>query len=324
MSVSEMENLLIWDGHAGVYPHPNTALENLSHWRDAGVSFVSLNVYYDVMPAEDVLPVLHAYHSFISDNQDAFVLAEKTQDVLDARRDGRLALAFDLEGLNVLQDDIGRLEELHRLGVKQALFAYNLNNRFAGGCHDTDMGLTTLGKETLEEMNRLGIIVDASHCSFRSSIEMAQRSSKPIVFSHSNPKAVWDHDRNITDEQMKACAATGGVVGTCGIGIFLGENDSSSQALVKSVSHIAETIGVDHTGISLDYFFPDVDLSAELSARQDYWPTGQRYDTAGITVSKPAQFAEVAQLLAEAGFNAGEINKIMGGNFLRVAEEVWG
>ena len=93
---------------------------------------------------------------------------------------------------------------------------------------------------------------------------------------------------------------------------------------MRSVTTIAETIGAEHTGISMDYFFPDVDLSAVLSARQDYWPSGQQYDTRGITVSRPDQFAEIMLLLEKAGFNATEVRGIMGENFLRVAREVWG
>ncbi|MDX2479117.1 MAG: membrane dipeptidase, partial [Desulfuromusa sp.] len=304
--------------------HVDTNLEKLSHWRDAGVSFVSLNVYYDVMPANEVFEIIEVYRKFIDSHPDKYILVETSADVQAAHRDGKLALSFDLEGLNTLQGDVDRLDVLHGLGVRQALFAYNLNNDTAGGCHDQDVGLTAFGKEALARMNRLGILVDASHCSFSSSMEMAEHSSKPMMFSHSNPKAVCNHQRNITDDQMKACAATGGVVGACGIGIFLGENDSSSEALVHSVSYIAETIGAEHTGISLDFFFPDVDLSLELSARPDYWPQGQQYDTKGITVARPDQFAEVLQLLAKTGFSATEIRGIIGGNFLRMAREVWG
>jgi len=322
--MGNLDNLLIWDGHAGVYPHVDTDLSGLSYWREADVSFVSLNVYYDVMPAEDIFPVIHAYRRFIKNNHDKYLLVDKASDLEKARKSGMLAISFDLEGLNVLQGDPARLEELHGLGVRQALFAYNLNNGAAGGCHDDDTGLSDLGRQSLSTMNRIGMMVDASHCGFKSSLELAEYSSKPIVFSHSNPKSVWDHERNITDEQMKACAATGGVVGACGIGIFLGENDSSSEALVRSVVRIADTIGTEHTGISMDYFFPDVDLSSTLAGRPDYWPAGQQYDTKGITASQPSQFEEVISLMRKAGFHTSEIRAIVGGNFLRVAGEVWG
>ena len=132
----------------------------------------------------------------------------------------------------------------HRLGVRQALFADNLNNAAGGGCHDEDRGLTDFGRAVVQEMNRAGMLVDCSHSAYRTTMEAMEVSSAPVVFSHSNPKALWDHGRNIRDDQIKACAATGGVVGVNGLG--------------------------------LDYAYGDVDLAEALSARPHYWPPDQR------------------------------------------------
>ncbi len=314
---------LVWDSHAGVFPHARTDLSGLGHWREAGVSYVSLNVAYDIMDWQDAVPVLAAYRRWLEARPDDYVIAETAEDVRRAKRDGRLAVSFDLEGMNALNEDLGMVGLYHRLGVRQALFAYNLNNAAGGGCHDVDVGLTDFGRAVVEEMNRVGMMVDCSHSAYRTSMEAMEVSSAPVVFSHSNPKAVWEHGRNIRDDQIKACAATGGVVGVNGLGIFLGPNDTSTETLVKHACYLAELVGPEHVGLGLDYADSDVDLAEGLSARPDYWPPGQLYDTPNIKVASPAQIPGICEQLLARGFAESEVRGILGGNFLRVATQVW-
>jgi membrane dipeptidase len=314
---------LVWDSHAGIFPHPDTDLSGLNHWRAAGVSFVSLNVVYDVMTWEETIKVLAAYRTYLEANADKYVIAGTAENVRQAKRAGKLAVAFDLEGMNALDGDVNLVSLYYRLGVRQALFAYNLNNAAGGGCHDEDVGLTDFGRAVVREMNRVGMLVDCSHSAYRTTMEAMEISSAPVLFSHSNPKAVWDHGRNIRDEQIKACAAGGGVVGVNGLGIFLGPNDTSTGTLVKHVCYLAELIGPEHVGLGLDYSYDDADLAEGLSARPDYWPPGQLYDTPNIKVAEPKQIAEICQELHARGFSANEITGILGGNFLRVASQVW-
>jgi membrane dipeptidase len=314
---------LVWDSHAGIFPHPDTDLSGLDHWRAAGVSFVSLNVVYDVMTWEETIKVLAAYRTYLEANADKYVIAGTAENVRQAKRAGKLAVAFDLEGMNALDGDVNLVSLYYRLGVRQALFAYNLNNAAGGGCHDEDVGLTDFGRAVVREMNRVGMLVDCSHSAYRTTMEAMEISSAPVLFSHSNPKAVWDHGRNIRDEQIKACAAGGGVVGVNGLGIFLGPNDTSTGTLVKHVCYLAELIGPEHVGLGLDYSYDDADLAEGLSARPDYWPPGQLYDTPNIKVAEPKQIAEICQELHARGFSANEIMGILGGNFLRVASQVW-
>ena len=99
------------------------------------------------------------------------------------------------------------------------------------------------------------VLVDATHCSLRTTFELFETSSAPVVFSHSVPLAVRKHERNVSDEQMRACAATNGVVGINGVGIFLGENDASTRAIVRAIDYAVEVVGPAHVGIGLDYVF---------------------------------------------------------------------
>ena len=127
--------------------------------------------------------------------------------------------------------------------------AYNKKNLVGDGCHErTDAGLSLYGIDLVEEMNRVGMLVDCSHTGYRTSMEVMEISTRPVVFSHSNPRSLWEHDRNIRDEQALACAATGGLVGVVGVGIFMGENDASTDALLRQIDFYAELIGPEHIG----------------------------------------------------------------------------
>ena len=314
---------LVWDSHSGVYPNPRTDLTGLENWRRAGVSFISINVAYDVMSWEECFPVLAAYRRFLELNADKYIIPETADDVRRAKRQGRLAVAFDLEGMNALNEDIAMVGLFHRLGVRQALFAYNLNNAAGGGCHDEDTGLTAFGRAVVEEMNRVGMLVDCSHSAYRTTMEAMEISSAPVLFSHSNPEAIWEHGRNIRDDQIKACAATGGVVGVSGLGIFLGVNDTSTETMVEHVCYLADLVGPEHIGLGLDHIYEELDLAGELSARPDFWPPDQLYDTPNIKVAHPGQIAEICEHLVARGFADSEVRGVLGGNFLRVAAEVW-
>ena len=314
----------VWDAHAGVFPDPAINLSLLGSWRDCGVDYLSINVGFDVMDAQQTLKTLASYRHWLLAGEQQFVLVGTMEDVALARGEGKLAVSFDIEGMNALDGNINMLGVYHALGVRQMLFAYNLNNDAAGGCHDTGIGLTEFGKSIVREMNRLGMIVDCSHASLNTTLDIMSESSKPAVFSHSNPVSIWDHQRNIFDQQIKACAQTGGVIGINGMGIFLGENDVRIRTLLEHICYVSELVGAEHVGFGFDYT-PDVevDIGVILRSRPDYWPQGQAYDTPKIKHAGPAQLPELVQGLMDYGFNNNEIRGFLGENFRRVATLTW-
>ncbi len=315
---------LVWDAHAGVFPEPGNDLNLLDNWRDNGVNYMSINVGFDVMDWRQTLATLAAYRRWVTQHEERFLLAGTMEDIQRAKSDTRLALSFDIEGMNALNGDINMVSVYHTLGVRQMLFAYNLNNAAAGGCHDTDTGLSDFGREIVREMNRVGMIVDCSHAGYRTTLDIMEESRMPVVFSHSNPTTVWQHQRNIRDEQIKACAETGGVVGLNGMGIFLGENDISKNTLIQHLCYLCELIGPEHVGLGFDYSPDlDVDVGTILQSRPDFWPAGQCYDTPNIKHAGPSQIPEIVDGLFECGFKENEIRGILGENFQRVASMVW-
>ena len=315
---------LVWDAHAGVFPDPGVNLNLLDEWRQQGVSYLSINVGFDVMDWQETMATLAAYRRWVLDHGQGFVLVDKVDDIDRARAVGKFALSFDIEGMNALNNDVNMVSVYHALGVRQMLFAYNLNNAAAGGCHDEDTGLTDFGRAVLREMNRVGMIVDCSHAAYRTTMDLMHESSKPVVFSHSNPAAVWNHQRNISDEQIRACAATGGVVGLNGMGIFLGDNAIGIDTMLEHVRYVSDLVGSAHIGIGFDYSPDiDVDIGVILRSRPDYWPAGQQYDTPGIKHAGPAQLPALIEALAESGFDDADIRGFLGENFRRVATRVW-
>jgi membrane dipeptidase len=319
------QEAIVWDDHSGFAPDPSADLSNLALWRAAGVTYLSIDVGFDVMPWTDTVRSLAAFRRWILAHPEEYALVGSVAEVAAAKQAGRMAVTFDIEGMNALNGSLDMVGMYHALGVRQMLFAYNRNNLAGGGCHDQETGLTRFGRDVIAEMNRLGMLVDCSHCSYRTSMEAIEASSAPVIFSHSNPRGRWVHGRNIRDEQIKACAGTGGVIGINGIGIFLGPNDISSRTLADHVDYVAELVGARHVGIGLDYAF-EVEgegIDEILKANPQYWPAGNAYDTPGIVIAAPHQLVEVAELLLRRNYPEADVRGILGGNFMRVAGEVW-
>src|SRR5207247_805058 len=113
--------------------------------------------------------------------------------------------------------------------------------------------LTPFGRRVIEEMNRVGMLVDCTHTGYRTTMEVMEMASQPVIFSHSNPAALYRHGRNITDEQIRACARTGGVIGINALGIFMTDRQASTNAIVDCIGYVADLVGPEHVGIALDY-----------------------------------------------------------------------
>lgn len=314
---------LVWDDHSGFEPHVGSDLAELQRWRRAGVDYLSINVGYDVIHWHETVRILAAFRAWITARPDDFVLARTAAQVVEAKRERKLAVTFDIEGMNALAGEVAMVDLYYALGVRQMLFSYNRNNEAGGGCHDSDIGLTAFGRAVVREMNRVGMLVDCSHSSYRTTMEAMELSTAPVVFSHSNPRGRWDHPRNITDEQIRACAQGDGVIGVNGLGIFLGDNDISTATIVDHIDYIADLVGIAHVGIGLDYAFEEENLGDLLTGNTDIWPPGYGYDTPDIRFAAPAQLPAISNELLRRGHSDEDVRGVLGYNFFRVASTVW-
>jgi len=324
------ERGLVWDDHCGFSLQPGSALEPLLRpWRDAGVGYLSINIYYDPQPWTNAVENIAILRRRLPDEVPYCQVVSTVDEIDLVRARGGMAVTFDIEGMNALDGRLELVQLYYALGVRHMLFAYNRNNPAGSGCHDEDTGLTDFGRQVIDEMNRVGMVVDCSHSGFKTTMAAMERSTRPVVFSHSNARALVDHGRNISDEQIVACAETGGVVGVSGVNLFLGEEQATPAAVARHAAHVADLTGPQHVGISLDYD-PDVDAAQGAQAHSAimldrnayYWPAGCGYE-------RPAQcldvrrLPEVADELVKLGFDSGEITAVLGGNFHRIAEQVW-
>ena len=269
------------------------------------------------------------------------LVATCADDIRGAARDGRAALIIAAQGGEFIGDRLHRVEAFYRLGLRMLLPAYNRGNLICDGCLErTDAGLTRFGELVVDECNRLGLLLDCSHVGRRASLEIMERSWRPVVFSHSNPKAVVDNPRNITDDQIKACVATGGVVGLAPWGPLVLRKGRTSWPTVDDfidhVDYVTHLTGsTDHIGIGTD-----MSLGTYPDHRHDPWGTPDypspsadydRHVTADVRSPRRAvdgfsSYPEVVNLsarLRQRGYDDDDVRKILGENFLRVFARVW-
>jgi membrane dipeptidase len=321
---SSLTSAIGWEQHCCLPLEAGCDIGPLRRYLDVGTTYLSVNVGYAPHDIEATMRVISSWRRQIRDDSSgSFELATSVQDVLAAGRSGRLAVGFDLEDTNPLGGDIAMVQAYYDLGVRSMLLTYNGENLAGFGCHAAnDTGLTGFGRDCVDEMNRVGMMVDVSHCGYRTSMDAIERSSAPVIFSHSSMRALWDHERNIQDDQARACAATGGVIGINGVGIFLGENEATAAAMARHIDYAVELVGPEHVGIGTDFVFDSEDLNRELAENPQIFP--ESYRRAGrVDFVPPEQLPPLEAELAGRGYSADDIAGIMGGNFLRVASQVW-
>jgi membrane dipeptidase len=296
----------------------------LLRYQKAGFHHVSVNVGMDMTPFPTVMQVIAGFRNWITHHTDKLVLVRNVADIYRARDQKKLAVSFDLEGSNMLLQDPAMVALFASLGVKQILLAYNRDNGCAGGCHGAGIGLSSIGREIVAAINTAGIVMDCSHASKRSSLEIMELSQRPVVFSHTNINAIFDHPRTIDDEQILACAASGGVIGLTGLGIFLGDPQASVNAFVRQIDYLAERVGAAHIGLGLDTeLYPDLNDLPDGVSEEAWWPKAYYGGVSAQTQLQPEKLPEIARALEHLGYQDTDINAIFGDNFMRVAEATW-
>lgn len=265
------------------------------------------------------------FRRWITEHSDRFIMLSGAEDEARARREGKLAIGFNLEGMYALRYQADLLFLLYDLGVRWALLVYNRQNLVGSGVYDpVDEGITPFGRKVVPEMDRIGMIKCLSHTGHRTVRDILACSELPCIFSHSNADAVWPHARNIPDDLIVACAQAGGVIGVNGIDLFLGPGNANPQAMADHIDYIVQLVGIDHVGIGTDYGYTVAGESEEPPSDPAFWPASYYSRSRGeIPALPPEHIAQMLASLQQRGYGREDIAKVAGGNMLRVALSVW-
>lgn len=259
-----------------------------------------------------------------------------TTDIRENKSVGRTSVILHSQGADLIENDVNLLDTFKALGVGVMQLAYNEKNRLGDGAGErTDAGLSVFGLKAVERCNQIGIVVDCAHTGSRTSLDAMEVSEKPVVFSHANPKGAFDTARNITDEQIRSVAATGGLTGIVGYPAFLSAAQQPTlDCFIDHLSYVADLVGIEHVALGIDYFLGQVGVADDAVATKEYegriaegrwrrsdYPPPPYYYPKGIEM--PERLPNLTIRLLERGYSETEIRAVLGENWMRVLSACW-
>ncbi len=281
------------------------------------------------------------YWHLIARTHDHIRVVETVDDIRFAKAEDDAALLLASQDGAFIGDELHRIEAFYRLGLRTMIPSYNVNNNICGGCLDrSDPGLSYFGERVVEECNRVGMVLDCSHLAERSSLDIIEASDDPVLFSHSNADAVVEHPRNLSDEQILACAENDGVIGLVPFGPFTLKDGQTEWPTVDDfmdhLNHVVDLVGsTEHVGIGTDFSLGSYpDHEDDPWGEPDYPNYSERYD-AVVTdrFRSPRRFLDgfhqypqvtnFIEALEEHGYSESDIANILGESHLSLFERVW-
>jgi membrane dipeptidase len=294
----------------------------------AGVNVQILPVYVHrcflpEMALRRTLQLIEAFHSDLEEDGSQMVAVTCSSEIQAALAAGKIAAILGLEGTEGLGDDLELLRIFHRLGVRVVSLTWNDRTAFADGTdeQDTESRLTRLGREAVHQMNGLRILLDLSHLAERCFFDVLDITDQTVIASHSNARQIYNHPRNLTDDQIRALADNGGVVGLLLHPIMIDPQNPTLSRCVDHIAYIADLVGIEHVGIGSDLEEGWIGLGVGVPMRDAV----SSFADAPGAIQDCGRVEELPNLTAEMvrrGFTAGEIDQVLGLNFMRVFGEV--
>lgn len=299
--------------------------------REGGVDAVHVTISYHENFRETVLN-FEKWNRWFEQFPDLIFHGEWGDDVRRARETGRTAIFFGFQNPAPIEDDIGLVEIVHKLGARFMQLTYNNQSLLATGCYEAeDPGITRMGKQVIKEMNRVGLVVDMSHSADRSTIEAADISERPIAITHANLHAWQPALRNKRDDVVRAVVENGGMMGFSMYPHHLKDkSDCTLESFCEMIARAAETFGAEHFGIGSDLCQDQPDSIVEWM-RVGRW--SKEIDYGEGSASAPGfppqpdwfkdnrDFGNIQNGLRKIGFSEDEIAGVMGDNWLRFYDE---
>lgn len=261
---------------------------------------------------------------------DQVLVVRSVEDVERAKKEGKLGLILGFQSTTPLGNDRSLVNVFHALGVRVIELTYMEQTLAGCGCLEpNDTGLTAFGQQIIREMERLGVLLDLSHVGRRTSLDALKYAKQPCVFSHSNAAGLFETPRNINDDQIRAVADTGGLVGITPYAPFFCRPDDHQPSVtdvIDHVSYVANLVGIDHVAIGTDAFEGESAAYLSTGSLRIYaesigpWPP-ERLACTGLVTRR--DFPNVTVEMVRRGFSDEEILKVLGANWMRVFAESW-
>jgi membrane dipeptidase len=243
------------------------------------------------------------FYREIEENEEGIIPVTSVVEILAAKEVGKCSALLSLEGAEPLMGELGVLRDFYKLGVRMLSFTWNWRTPFADGLSASRAGskLTDLGIKAIEEMDRLGIVLDTSHISDTCFWDIAEVKKGPFIASHSNSRTICDHRRNLTDDMLVALADHGGVAGMNFAPDFVAKEGATVEKLVDHIDYIVKKVGPDHVGLGSDF---------------------DGIGTPPVGLEDASKMPNITRELVRRKYAEEDIKKILGGNQLRVLREV--
>ena len=311
----------------------------LADARDSGITAVNLTVGTvgdgDGLFEASVRSVAE-WQRRIAEHPDHLTAVRTADDIREAKATGRLGIIFGLQDAAMLEGELDRVDLFHDLGVKIIQLTYNRSNELGDGAIEPEnRGLTAFGREVVDRMNRLGALVDLSHCGQLTTDDGIRASSVPVSITHSGCRSLADLPRNKTDATLRLLADNGGVVGIYLMPFLLEQGQPHAEDVIRHLEHALEVCGEDHVGIGTDGRISGLELTPDFleQHRKDVEDRRARGisapgETADVftyvpELNTPRRFETLGDMLSARGHSTTRIEKVLGGNFMRLMEAVW-
>jgi membrane dipeptidase len=275
-------------------------------------------------------------------HQDFLIPGLRVEDIHTAHREGKMAWIASMEGAAMIENELDRIEVLYGFGVRLLGIAYSEGNALGAGLKEPgDGGLTVFGRKAVERMNKVGMLIDCSHCGDKTTLDTIEVSEKPIVLSHIGARALWDTNRLAPDEILVACAEKGGVIGIEAAPhttLTYNQRVHNLDAFMEHFEYVKGLVGIDHVGFGPDCLYGDhVGLhrtyAANLSIKESHGGGEDKRQAKGMEyeqveyvegIENPTEGSRnILRWLVKEGYPDEEVEKVMGGNALRLLDQVW-
>lgn len=284
---------------------------------EGGIFVIWNDPPFDKEPLKRTRQMMEAIAHEEPDCADILKVARSYDDMMKARDEGRMYAFIGLEGLKSIGEDLDLIDEFYRFGARHAGLTWNEENPLAtGALGNPERGLTDTGRRAVKKIQDLGMILDVSHLNDASFWNLLDAAGGPVVATHSNCRALCNQRRNLTDEQLKELAKTGGIVGLNSFNEFVHdmESEQTVENLVKHLVRMVELMGIDHVGFGFDFSeFCCADTLSSFSSQKNPYTIG---------LEDASKVPNVIEEMKRVGFHSEEIEKISFKNWHRIIREV--